>query len=79
MKQYGPRITTLRSTILLTVLYGRFDCHDIFAKPSLLNSFSTSGRLVTFAYISPVELKVKFSRDYLHLITTNSTNQVLIQ
>ena len=23
--------------------------------------------------------KVKFSRDYLHLLTTNSTNRILIQ
>ena len=27
----------------------------------------------------PVELKVTFSRDYLHLTTTNSTNRFLIQ
>ena len=31
---------TQRSIILLTALYGRFDCRDIFAVPSLLNHFS---------------------------------------
>ena len=29
--KYRRRITTQISTILLTILYGRFDCRDIFA------------------------------------------------
>ena len=37
------------------------------------------GHFITLAYITPVELKVKFSRDYLHLFTTNSTNRFLIR
>ena len=38
--KYERRITTQRSTILLTVLYGKFDCRDIFDVPLLLNHFS---------------------------------------
>ena len=30
----------LQIKILLTVVYGRFDCRDIYAVPSLLNHFS---------------------------------------
>ena len=38
--KYERQITTQNSTIFLTVLYGRFDCRDIFDVPSLLNYFS---------------------------------------
>ena len=38
--KYGRRVTTQRSTIFVTVLYGMFDCRDIFAVLSSLNYFS---------------------------------------
>ena len=84
---WGESKLQLRYFVLITArkfIFDQADSHNVYVvlgyHPfTILTPFRQVRHFVTFDYFTPVELKVRFSRDYLHLITTNSTNRVLIQ